>query len=257
MEDIRYDATLDFRIHNVGFVSVLRNENFTFEYKTGKERFSFIYVKKGKMQYSFPKEKKKITIEKDDFLFVPKSIPYKSVYLADNTIIKIIVFDIDTKRLPDYLKIPFSKRSPHIKNLFDALTLEHTNSAFYLTSKIYEILYYMLNENINTPKKYQKILPAITHINKNYTQSNKLSYYAELCNMSESNFRKLFKEYTGKSPIEYRIDQRIEYAKKLLNTGEMTAFEVALECGFDDPAYFCRVFKKQTGVTAGEYLKGL
>ena len=246
MEDIRYDATLDFRIHNVGFVSVLRNENFTFEYKAGKERLSFIYVKKGQMQYTFPKEKRKITIEKDDFLFVPKSIPYKSVYLADNTIIKIIVFDIDTKRLPDYLKTPFFKRSPHIKNLFDDLTAEHTTSAFYLTAKIYEIFYYMRSENFNTPKKYQKILPAITSINQNYTQNNKLSYYAELCNMSESNFRKLFKEYTGKSLIEYRNNIRILAVQKMLDSGELSISEAAYLAGFNNMSFFYKLYHRST-----------
>ena len=49
MEDIRYDGTLDLKIYDVGYVSVLRNANFTFEYKQGKDRFSFIYVKSGQM----------------------------------------------------------------------------------------------------------------------------------------------------------------------------------------------------------------
>ena len=62
MEDIRYDGTLDFKIYDVGYVSVLRNANFTFEYTLGKDRFSFIYVKSGEMLYALTAERKKIRI---------------------------------------------------------------------------------------------------------------------------------------------------------------------------------------------------
>ena len=246
MEDIRYDGTLDFKIYDVGYVSVLRNANFTFEYKQGKDRFSFIYVKSGQMQYAFPKDRRKIRIEKGDFLFIPKNMPYKSVYLADNTIVKIIVFDIAANSLPDYLNVPFSKRSVYIKNQFDSITVENMNSAFYLTAKIYEIFFYMQRQNFHAPKKYQKILPAITEINQRYMQNNPIAYYAELCNMSESNFRRLFKDYTGKSLIDYRNSLRLLAVQKMIDSGELSISEAAYLAGFNNMSFFYKLYHRAT-----------
>ena len=73
----------------------------------------------------------------------------------------------------------------------------------------------------------------------------KIKEIAKLCHVSETTFRRLFKEYTEKTPVEYRIERRIEYAKKLLNTRGMTVIEIAFEAGFEDPAYFCKVFKNK------------
>ncbi len=98
MEDIRFNGNLDFRFHNVGFVSVLRNNGYTYEYKNGKARYSFIYVENGEMDYYFEHDKKTLKIKNGSFLFIPKKIPYKSTYLKDNTVIKIIVFDVIAKK---------------------------------------------------------------------------------------------------------------------------------------------------------------
>ena len=57
--------------------------------------------------------------------------------------------------------------------------------------------------------------------------------------------------------ITLNKEEAIEYAKKLLNTKTLTALEVSLETGFDDPAYFCRIFKNYTGVTTGEYMNSI
>ena len=87
---------------------------------------------------------------------------------------------------------------------------------------------------------------AITHINKNYTQSNKLSYYAELCNMSESNFRKLFKEYTGKSLIEYRNNIRILAVQKMIDSAELSISEAAYLAGFNNMSFFYKLYHRST-----------
>ena len=61
---------------------------------------------------------------------------------------------------------------------------------------------------------------CVAESKKNYFENKKISYYSNLSNMSESNFRKLFKEYTGKSFIEYRNILRINEAKKLIESNE-------------------------------------
>ncbi len=46
---------------------------------------------------------------------------------------------------------------------------------------------------------------------------------------------------------------RLEKAKELLTQTDLTVSQVAMEAGFSDYNYFCRIFKKETGLPAGKY----
>ena len=65
-----------------------------------------------------------------------------------------------------------------------------------------------------------------------------------MCNMSESNFRRLFKEYTGHSLIEYRNLIRISEAKKMIESKEYTVAEAAYLTGFNNMSFFYDVYNK-------------
>jgi AraC-like DNA-binding protein len=72
-------------------------------------------------------------------------------------------------------------------------------------------------------------------------------------NMSYSWFRRLFKQHTGFSPSQYIIELRIQKGKELLTNTDMTSQEIAYEIGFDNPNYFCTLFKKKTGKNPFKY----
>lgn len=70
-------------------------------------------------------------------------------------------------------------------------------------------------------------------------------------------FRKIFKEHIGITPLDYLEKIRIEYAKEQIWTyGDiLTMKEIAESCGFADPYYFSRVFRKCEGMSPRMYLK--
>ncbi len=70
---------------------------------------------------------------------------------------------------------------------------------------------------------------------------------AEEMGVSYSNFRKLFKEFTGFSPAVYQQDLRLQRAKELLTTTNMSIKEIAYQLNFDSPDYFSAKFKSKTG----------
>ncbi|WP_256758797.1 response regulator [Cohnella sp. WQ 127256] len=77
-----------------------------------------------------------------------------------------------------------------------------------------------------------------------------------VCNhitMSTSYFSTLFKQYTGKTFIEYVTHERMEKAKELLNLTSMKSYEIAYEVGYSDPHYFSGAFKKHAGDTPTDY----
>jgi len=67
--------------------------------------------------------------------------------------------------------------------------------------------------------------------------------------MSEVNFRRLFREYTGMSPIDYRNDLRLKNARAMLASGEYNVTEAAEASGFSNLPFFIRLYKKKFGHT--------
>ena len=84
-----------------------------------------------------------------------------------------------------------------------------------------------------------------------------LSAAAKELGYSPSYFRKLFKSFTGHSPVNYFNRLRIEYAKRQIQQyfGFRSMQEIARSSGFDDPYYFSRVFRQFTGMNPLKYGK--
>ncbi len=68
-----------------------------------------------------------------------------------------------------------------------------------------------------------------------------------------SNFRKLFKEHTGLSPFVFQQDLKLQRAKELLSTTQMSVKEIAYRLGFDSPDYFSQKFKMKVGVKPSDF----
>ena len=70
---------------------------------------------------------------------------------------------------------------------------------------------------------------------------------AEELGIGYSNFRKLFKEYTGVAPAMYQQELRLQRAKEMLSTTNISIKEIAYRLNFDSPDYFSAKFKIKTG----------
>ncbi len=76
---------------------------------------------------------------------------------------------------------------------------------------------------------------------------------AAMCNMSEVYFRRLFKEYSGMTPLEYRTSRKIARAKQYLSFDDIPVSEIAKKLNFGTTAYFIKVFRDHTGETPLKY----
>ena len=65
--------------------------------------------------------------------------------------------------------------------------------------------------------------------------------------ISYSNFRKLFKEFTGIAPAMYQQELRLQRAKELLSATNLSIKEIAYRLNFESPDYFSSKFKSKTG----------
>ena len=99
------------------------------------------------------------------------------------------------------------------------------------------------------PSKYKRLQPALSTLVQDYRSNEKIAYYAALCDMSEAGFRRLFREYMGASPVEYRNALRLQEARALLHSGEYNVSEAAEAAGFTNLSFFIRLYKKKYGYT--------
>ncbi len=97
------------------------------------------------------------------------------------------------------------------------------------------------------------ISPSIEFIKKNIRESISLKDLSDKACMSTTSFYRYFKRELGMSPIEYILNEKIKYAKKLLSNPNMHVNEVSYASGFEDCNYFIRLFKKYEGITPKQY----
>ena len=102
-----------------------------------------------------------------------------------------------------------------------------------------------LISNLFTPKKVTIKDVINTHLFSNIS----LTKLAEFSNMSVSSFKREFKKSFNDTPINYINNKRLEYAKEKLLISNLTVSEIAYDLGFEDPAYFSRIFKKKFQVS--------
>ncbi len=67
--------------------------------------------------------------------------------------------------------------------------------------------------------------------------------------LSESWFANVFKQTTGKTPLQWQLAKRIDLAKTLLDEGSTTVAGIAAQLGFSDQAHFTKVFRQVAGET--------
>ncbi|HCS88233.1 MAG TPA: AraC family transcriptional regulator, partial [Bacteroidales bacterium] len=80
-----------------------------------------------------------------------------------------------------------------------------------------------------------------------------VKYFADRVHLSPNYFGDMVKAETGKSAQEYIALRLFEYAKRQLQSPELTIKEVAMQTGFQHPQHFVRFFKRHAGITPTEY----
>ncbi len=96
---------------------------------------------------------------------------------------------------------------------------------------------------------------AISYIHKNYKNNVSLNEAAECIGINSSYLSRIFKEDCGMGFVEYLNKIRVEYAKKVIESGRMKLKDVVKEAGFNNYTYFFKVFKDVINMTPVEYEK--
>lgn len=134
----------------------------------------------------------------------------------------------------------------------------------YLGDKLHEMLSSKQEKSIirieeaeTESTKSQFVNKVTDFINKNIDNTElTVDDFAKEMGMSRTVFYVQMKKVFDRSPNNFIQDIRIERAKQLMTDKDANISDIAYRCGFSDPKYFSRCFKKATGLKPSEYQKG-
>ena len=144
----------------------------------------------------------------------------------------------------------YERRSP-----FFQIVLK-SNLLLLLSMLIREINKDLVQEGYEKTEKYRSIMTGvIDYIHAAYHEDLHLDTLCSLAKLSRSTFCSIFKAWTGKTFNRYLADLRIFHALTMLKQPELSVTDVCYAIGFNELSYFCRIFKKYTGISPTSYRK--
>ena len=151
---------------------------------------------------------------------------------------------------------PQSEKAAMIKTEIK-FEMQHTVSLDALLRKVQEIIMAALREfdRLLKDRENLPIRQAKDYIYQNYQKQLRLEDIAAAVYLSPAYLSNAFKKATGTNLVNFINEYRIEQAKNLLISSNMTVDEIANAVGFDSHRYFGNVFKKMVGINPTEYRK--
>jgi AraC-like DNA-binding protein len=179
--------------------------------------------------------------------------------LMDRPIFELVEVDI-----PYVVKA--GDRYPYEKNfeaMYQAYLERYYGYSIKMKAEMLSLLSLMIRE-IMTDKGINKRHPqserigkAVDWMREHYAEQLQLEDLAQSHFLSLGHFRVLFKEVTGKTPLEFLIGVRMDKARELLANHDLTVGQIAEVVGYPDIHYFSRLFKRVEGLSPLKYAASL
>jgi AraC family transcriptional regulator len=94
---------------------------------------------------------------------------------------------------------------------------------------------------------------VLDYVRSNLSQDLSIIDLAQVAGMSPYYFLRLFKKSMHVTPRQYIIQTRIDRAKELLRSRELSIADISLQCGFTNQSHFSNVFRQITDTTPKAY----
>ena len=110
------------------------------------------------------------------------------------------------------------------------------------------------SENAEDPgddiRRWKKLLH---YIEEHYPEKITLDMLAEVAGLSPKYLCRAFSKLTGKTPLAYLNEYRMDCACEMLRNTDEPILSIAMSCGFNDQSYFVKHFRQSRGITPGTY----
>lgn len=103
------------------------------------------------------------------------------------------------------------------------------------------------------PREISGMADAAAFMETHFAEAVPISEVIERSHYSQRHFIRLFSLAYGMTPQRYLLDVRIRHATSMLRDSGLSVTEIAMRCGFGDPNYFSRIFRKYVGSSPSEF----
>jgi AraC family transcriptional regulator len=156
-------------------------------------------------------------------------------------------------------------------NKLNQATIVKNPDVFAITEIYYALLSNLISQQIKLKKEirkvnavkystqvelYKRLNYARDYIHSCYMQEISLDKLASVACMNNAYFLREFKKYFGLTPYQYIIIQRLDAAKKMLETTSNSVAEICFSVGYLDVTSFTKLFKKHFSLTPAAYQSG-
>jgi AraC-like DNA-binding protein len=169
---------------------------------------------------------------------VPQTLWFKPIKVTDRLVAALKEFMAE-----------YEEASPGFEQLLSAVSQ-------FITHQIIRLLLNISHGNEKTASR-MNVNKAIEYINAHYGENVAVSDLAHVACLSLSHFTRIFKSETGMSPADYIMNTRLDYAKRMLRTGDAPVTTVALQCGFNSSSYFSHCFLRTFKTSPSQFKKSL
>lgn len=252
---------LDLSIAAYTKVPITWNDN---EYTPDFYKFYYIiegegYVKIGD-QLLYPKP--------GELILLPAGIRQSYGTLSDNTYGKYWChFTADIGGLPLFqiLRVPASiivKDPERLRDSFEQLihyaNSDELTSEFRVHAILLELIAMFIEQskqiqwNMSISPSFEKMSSVLRYIDDHLMDHLTIEHLAYIAHFHPNYFIRVFKQFTGSSPIQYINGKRMDKAMDLLTLSDLSVTAIADKLGLELP-YFSRMFKVHTGFSPTEY----
>lgn len=252
--------SLPFYVHSLG-IQPEQNEVIR---EAGVIKNQIAYCLKGQGYIDVKGEKR--IINEGDIFFLKKGIAHGYGPSCNEFVVKWILFDgeLSGSVLSSLGYEAFMLWKLHnigeLEELFQEiyeLLFKQKDQFQYITStKLYELIIY-LKQDREQPKRQENHIisePMVRFIEDYYYEDLSLERISETISRSVYHACKIFKRDTHTTMLKYLEDIRMKHAKRLLLLDDFSHVEqVAREVGYNSSNYFCRVFKKNEGLSPVQF----
>ncbi len=235
----------------------------------GFDKQQLIFCKSGRGEVEF--DGKVYPFEKNTIVYLPKNFPHSYRGVSDEDFITCWVnfMGRETDKTLSVIGIdptkPAIRHCADIKGLtlllykiFNLISEDRLYGNYYASAALYEC-FIELNKQINRkPSELdasdsQRMASIISYIKENYCKQIKMSDLCEISGYSEQHLCRLFRKHLNTRPVEYIELIRIQRAKELLIETNMPVIDIAKLIGYDNAAYFSKLFRRHISCTPSEY----
>ena len=260
--DVKNISFVDFGLNHIVSIEQTWYDNSAFSYiDTARPDNGFHLIASGRAVYT-DTVGGKLFAKEGDVIYLPKGKKYEVRFSSDGQLVKCILInfvlrDADGKEIllsEDIIRL-CNDKSGELLNKFQKISLIYKTKLDRLSIKI-EFLKLIKNiVSLSSEMNDFTVTNCGEFIRKNYAERISVPDLAKKCHLSETTFRKRFKEHYLMTATEFIIKSKLDVACEMLRSSEISVEEISNFLGFYDNSYFYKVMKKHKGITPAAYRK--